>query len=98
MLRNTWLIAWVCRSPPGVPNGITAWPGRMTIAGLGVRRGRLPGATHEGCLGSTRDWMPRGDGTSPVPGTTGATRITGSLGVAENALPAASTTHRYEVS
>ena len=39
---------WVCTSPPGVPNGIFSLPGWMAIAGLGVSRGRLPGATPDG--------------------------------------------------
>ena len=32
----------------GVPNPILILPGFMAIAGLGVRRGRLPGATLDG--------------------------------------------------
>ncbi len=48
MLRKTCSIAWVCTSPPGVPNGIFILPGWIAIAGLGVSRGRLPGATPDG--------------------------------------------------
>ena len=51
-----------------------------------MRRGRLPGATEDGCDGLAQDCDPRDDGTSPVPGITGAWREV-SLGVAENALP-----------
>ena len=71
-LRNTCSIACVCTSPPGVPNGIAILPGSMAIAGLGVRRGRLPGATPDGCFGSAQFWLPRDEGMIPRPGTTGA--------------------------
>src|SRR5262249_47014459 len=67
------------------------------IAGHGVRRGRLPGATLLACPSTAQDWDPRVETTRPVPGTTGAC-VQPSLGVAENTLPARSTTHRYEVS
>ena len=65
-------MAWVCTSPPGVPNGIAILPGWIAIAGLGVRRGRLPGATPDGWFGSAQFWLPRGEGIMPSPGTTGA--------------------------
>src|SRR2546422_3236208 len=36
-----------------------------SIAGAGVRRGRLPGATTLGCSGSSQPCEPRGDTTQP---------------------------------
>src|ERR1700722_12979725 len=94
---NTWSMAWVCTSPPGVPNGITP-PSLVTkIAGLGVSRGRLPGATPAGCFGSGRLCEPRPDGVIPRPGTTG-TLPDPSEGVALNVLPHRSTTQQYDVS
>src|SRR5262245_25424632 len=89
---------WGCRSPPGAPNGISHAPRpRMARAGFGVRRGRLPGATHEACPGTAHDWHPRDDGQNPSPGITGLSQDA-SLGVADMALPWRSTTHTYEVS
>ena len=35
---------WGWVSPPGAPKGMASFPGTRTIAGLGVSRGRLPGA------------------------------------------------------
>ena len=78
-------------SPPGVPNGMKRRPSLSAMAGAGVRRGRLPGATALGWPGSSQDCEPRGETTQPTPGTTGES-TGGSLGVAENALPSASTT------
>ena len=95
-LSSTWSIAWICMSPPGQPNGITEPSSRTAIAGLGVSRGRLPGATPAGWAGSGRDCRPRSDGTMPRPGITGAV-LEASDGVAENVLPHRSTTHTYEV-
>src|SRR4051812_36508330 len=93
MLRKTCSIAWVWTSPPGVPNGIAQPPGLIASAGLGVRRGRLPGATPDGCAGSAQDWLPREDGVRPRPGMVGA--LAGvSLGVAEKTLPQRSTTQQ----
>src|SRR5207244_209136 len=63
----------------------------VEAAGLGVRRGRLPGATPEGWSGSPQDWLPREEGMRPSPGTTGALKEP-SLGVAEKTLPCRSTT------
>ena len=68
---STCSIAWVWTSPPGVPNGMKWSPPLIAKAGLGVSRGRLPGATPAGWRGSGRDCEPRFDGTRPVPGTTG---------------------------
>src|SRR5678815_2082014 len=67
------------------------------MAGLGVRRGRLPGARAAGCAGSVQFCEPREDGQSPVPGMTGVP-LEPSLGVVENALPSLSITQAYEVS
>src|SRR5580704_1841395 len=67
------------------------------MAGLGVSRGRLPGAAPAGCRGSGRDCEPRVDGTKPMPGTTGAAQDP-SDGVALNALPQRSTAQAYDVS
>src|SRR5947208_17014599 len=67
------------------------------IAGAGVSRGRLPGATTLGCCGSSQPCEPRGETTQPTPGTTGESTL-GSLGVAENPFPAPSTTATYLVS
>src|ERR1700722_11998274 len=94
---NTWSIACTCMSPPGQPNTNTEPSSRIAIAGFGVRRGRLPGATPEGWLGSGRDCTPREDGTRPVPGITGEL-VDASDGTAENALPQRSITHTYDVS
>ena len=44
-LSRVWSIAWLCTSPPGVPNGMKTSPFWIASAGLGVKRGRLPGAT-----------------------------------------------------
>src|SRR6478736_5803055 len=97
MFSITCSIAWVCTSPPGVPNGITP-PSLVTkIAGFGVNRGRLPGATPAGCFGSGRLCEPRPDGVIPRPGTTG-TLPDPSDGVALNALPQRSTAQQYDVS
>src|ERR1700733_4485691 len=97
IFSRTCSIAWVCTSPPGVPNGITP-PSLVTkIAGFGVSRGRLPGATPAGCLGSGRLCEPRPDGVIPRPGTTG-TLPDPSEGGALKALPQRSTTQQYEVS
>src|ERR1700694_2220999 len=97
MLRNTCNIACACTSPPGVPSGIGLPSGSIAIAGLGVRRGRLPGATDDACAGSAQLCDPRDDGHRPVPGMTGVS-YDGSLGVAENALPSLSITQTYDVS
>jgi hypothetical protein len=87
---STCNIAWVCTSPPGVPNGITP-PSRVTtMAGFGVSRGRLPGATPLGCFGSGRLWLPREEGVMPSPGIIGEAEDP-SDGVALNALPHRST-------
>src|SRR5262245_12953416 len=67
------------------------------MAGLGVRRGRLPGATHDGWPGTAQDCDPRAEGQNPRPGITGLSHET-SLGVADMALPWRSTTQTYEVS
>src|SRR5687767_5657728 len=96
-LRNTWSIACGCTSPPGVPNGMNALPFLNAIAGLGVSRGRLPGATDDGCVGSAHDCVPRPEQTIPTPGMTGVL-FEPSLGVHEKALPSLSMTHRYDVS
>src|SRR5689334_9166221 len=95
--RKTCNIACVCISPSGVPNTNTDPSSFSAIAGFGVRRGRLPGATPEGWRGSGRDWTPRVDIISPVPGTTGHAQFP-SEGVAEIALPHLSIAHRYVVS
>src|SRR5258708_9991514 len=95
--RNICSMAWTCTSPPGAPNGITLPSSRTAIAGLGVRRGRLPGPTPDGWLGSGRLCVPRPDGTMPRPGITGL-RHEPSLGVADMALPQRSTAQQYEVS
>ena len=84
-------MAWGWRSPPGPPNGITHWPRLSAIAGFGVSRGRLPGATHEGWPGTAQDCDPRDEGQKPRPGITGLSQET-SLGVADRALPCRSTT------
>src|SRR4051794_10278587 len=90
-------MAWICTSPPGVPNGMTPPLAVTSSAGLGVSRGRLPGATPAGCLGSGRLCDPRPDGAMPSPGTTG-TLPHPSDGVALKALPQRSTTQQYDVS
>ena len=85
------------QAPPGVPIGMKARPSRKTMAGAGVRRGRLPPATRLGWPGESHPCDPLGDTTQPTPGMSGES-TPGSLGVAENALPSASTTQTYEVS
>ena len=66
--------------------------GPRASAGLGVSRGRLPGATEAAIEGSAHDCEPREEGHRPVPGITGVLLET-SLGVAENTLPWRSTAH-----
>ena len=78
-------------SPPGQPKGIERPSSPTAIAGFGVSRGRLPGATPLGCDGSGRDCSPRRLGTIPRPGITGEVEAP-SEGVAENELPQRSTT------
>src|SRR3984885_10961068 len=90
---STCSIAWICTSPPGVPNGITPPLSVTSIAGLGVSRGRLPGATPAGWRGSGRLCEPRPDGVIPRPGTTG-TLPDPSDGVALDAFPQRSTTQQ----
>ena len=58
-LRNTCSIDWHCTSPPGVPIGMYGLPFLKTIAGHGVRRGRLPGATALACPSTAHDCEPR---------------------------------------
>src|ERR1700757_1018933 len=70
---------------------------RMAIAGFGVSRGRLPGATHEAWPGPAHDCEPRVEGQKPSPGMIGPSHDE-SLGVADIALPCLSTTATYEVS
>ncbi len=77
---------WGWRSPPGAPKGMSQRPRRMAIAGFGVRRGRLPGATDDACPRTAQDWQPREDGQNPRPGMIGLSHEA-SLGVAETALP-----------
>ena len=91
MFRKTWSIACCWTSPPGVPNGMKRRPPVNAMAGAGVSRGRLPGATTLGCSGSSQPCEPRGETTQPTPVTTGESTF-GSLGVAEKPLPASSTT------
>ena len=78
-------------SPPGVPKGMKSRPFLNAMAGAGVRRGRLPGATSLGCPGISQPCEPRGDTTQPTPGISGES-TQGSLGVEEKALPSSSTT------
>ena len=90
MLRNSWTIDvhWV--SPPGVPKGMNSLPSLKAMAGFGVSLGRFQGWRLDGWLGSSHDWEPRDDIWRPRPGTIGLP-ASGSLGVAENALPHRST-------
>src|SRR6476620_7263647 len=96
-LRNTCSIDCGCTSPPGVPNGISTLPFLNASAGFGVSRGRLPGPTEHGCVGSDHDCVPRPEHTKPTPGTVGEL-FDPSEGVAENALPCRSIQHVYVVS
>src|SRR5260370_11490088 len=91
MLSRACGIAFAGTSPPGVPKGSTNCPGATAMAGLGVRRGRLPGASRLGWPSDVQDCEPRDDGTRPVPGITGESDET-SLGVADTVLPQRSTT------
>src|SRR5215210_3602954 len=84
-------------SLPGEPKGMYTFPFFKVSAGLGVRRGRFPGASAAGCAGSVHDCEPRDEGHKPVPGITGVA-LEPSLGVAENALPSRSITQAYDVS
>src|ERR1700731_356202 len=77
--------------------GIVILSSRNTITGFGVSRGRLPGATEEGCSGFAHDWEPREEGAKPVPGITIVSLDT-SLGLMEIALPQESTTPTNDVS
>ena len=67
----TWSIAWICTSPPGVPNGITPPSSVTRMAGLGVSRGRLPGASELGWFSSSHMIWPRVPIGKPSSGTTG---------------------------
>src|ERR1700720_3115698 len=96
-LRNTCSIACGCTSPPGVPKGMYTLPFLKAIAGLGVSRGRLPGATEDGCVGSAHDCVPLPEQRIPTPGMMGVL-FDPSLGVHENAFPSLSMTQRYDVS
>src|SRR3954462_7246429 len=96
-LRNTCSIDCGCTSPPGVPNGISTLPFLNASAGVGVRRGRLPGATEQGCVGSDHDCVPRPEQRMPTPGMIGEL-LEPSDGVAENALPWRSMQQVYVVS
>src|ERR1700757_4029517 len=86
IFRRTCRMACTWLSPPGDPMGIVILLSRNTITGFGVSRGRLPGATEEGCRGSAHDWEPREEGAKPVPGMTMVSLDT-SLGLMEIALP-----------
>src|SRR5690348_18441886 len=97
MLRSTCTSACACTSPPGVPSVIGLPSGPNAIATMGVSRGRLPGAAHDGCDGSAKLCDPRDDGQRPVPGMTGVS-YEGSLGVAANTLPSLSITLTCDVS
>ena len=55
------------RVAAGVPNGMIQRPGASAKHGLGVRRGRLPGARHDGWPRIAHDWSPRDDTASPFP-------------------------------
>src|SRR5688572_19403957 len=92
--RNTCSIACGWTSPPGVPKGMYALPPLNARAGLGVSRGRLPGATDDGCSGSPHDCVPRPEHRMPTPGTIGVL-FEPSLGVHDMAFPSLSMTHRY---
>src|SRR5690606_41085833 len=70
---------------PGQPMAISGSPSSMMTAGLGVSRGRFPGARAAGWSASTRDWQPRPDTPKPRPGIIGVQNV-GSLGVAENKI------------
>ena len=52
----------------GAAEGDRAAVVATAIAGFGVSRGRLPGATPDGCAGSGRDCRPRSEGTMPEAG------------------------------
>src|SRR6516165_1694893 len=67
------------------------------MTGFGVSRGRLPGATADGCRGSAHDCEPREEGDRPVPGMTIESLDT-SLGLMEIALPQRSITPTNDVS
>ena len=84
-------------SPPGVPKGMIQRPSESAKQGLGVRRGRLPGARQDGWPRTARDWAPREDTAKPVPGTTGVSQLV-SEGVEQSALPSSSMTQTIEVS
>ena len=89
--RKSCAIACTCASPPGVPNGMNSRPSLSASAGFGVSRGRFHGAIDDGCSGSSQLCDPRVDIAIPISGTSG-TPTSPSLGVAEKALPAPSTT------
>src|SRR6185312_11191692 len=97
MLSSACTSACACTSPPGVPSGIGLPSAASAIATIGVSRGRLPGAGHDGCEGSAKLCEPRDDGQSPVPGITGVS-YEGSLGVAAKTLPSLSMTLTCDVS
>ena len=72
-------------------------PGERAKQGLGVSRGRLPGAMQEGWPRTARDCAPREETASPHPGTTGVSQLV-SDGVEQRPFPSASITQTIEVS
>ena len=72
-------------------------PGERAKQGLGVRRGRLPGARQEGWPRTAHDCAPRDETASPVPGTTGVSQLV-SEGVEQSPLPSPSMTQTMDVS
>ena len=97
MFRKYCKVAWHWASPPGVPNGIHGLPSLKARRAFGVKRGRLPGMSTEGCRGSSHVCVPRPDGVKPSVGATGA-MPSESDGVTENILPHLSTAQAYDVS
>src|SRR4051812_15338170 len=91
MLRNTCSIDWTWMSPPGDPQAIWNALSLRARAGEGVRRGRLPGATEQGCVSRNRLCMPRVEMLMPRPSIIGVSYIV-SDGVADQTLPCESAT------
>ena len=80
-----------------MPKGIIQRPGTWAKQGLGVSRGRLPGAREDGWPRTAQDCAPREETASPVPGTMGVSQLV-SDGVEQSAFPCRSMTATMDVS
>src|SRR5664279_5017753 len=97
IFNNTCSIAWSWLSPPGVDITRYGFPSLVTMVGLNVTRGRLPGASSFGCPGVNTNDCSRDENGMPVsPAITDGSQAP--LGVAENMFPFRSITFTQVVS